>query len=49
MSQIINLTLQLKQLEKEKKHAKRKVSFGEKNPQTIEQKKKKHENNSKDQ
>ena len=30
MSQIINLTLQLKQLEKEKKHANPKVSFGEK-------------------
>ena len=30
MSQIINLTLQLKQLEKERKHAKPKVSFGEK-------------------
>ena len=48
MSQMINLTLQLKQLEKEKKHAKRKVSFGGKKTQTIEQKKK-HENNSKDQ
>ena len=40
MSQIINLTLQLKQLEKEKKHAKPKASFGEKKSQRIEQKKK---------
>ena len=40
MSQIINLTLQLKQLEKERKHAKPKVSFGEKKSQRIEQKKK---------